>query len=461
MTLLLLLVLATASPSDPPDPIVGRLARLAAELDLAVHAADPLDICTDADLQVERRSGGLAPTEPTARSERSERSLEAGLDGVPLASLLAAALAELGLPDVPPCPMTDGDDAVKNKAARDAGAEWRLVVRPDDEGLSLELHAVDRGLWGPRDLAPVVAFAKETPEAKTLPADPTPRPEPGVTLVRAIATERTVRALAACDLNNDGTRELIGVTDDRVLVWREIRGVLAPAAEWAFGDMPRAAARVRAPLAGCVCGPFGPGGAVRLAIGHSDHERGVVLAARAEGTGLRLERERTLGTIPLGQLGSAIIGASPDQGRNRLGPAVTLSRAGDDRTFELARPILEIASAPGALKAYALDSEYKVYALTDAPALGSALASSGAGIALVTGLDGTLLLATTARTMGATDSLRLIDTASGTTKIGPIAITGAIVATASSRAGELWIATRPDGAARTVILRLSMGEVRR
>lgn len=418
------------------DPVPVRLAWLVAELDLTSRVADLHELCVDD-----------AP----------------GMGAAPLADLLASALSDAGFPAIARCPETPAhDDASGDPAARDAGFEWRLVVRPDDDGLSLELRAADRGLWSAPDVPAVVAWAKEprVPLDAGTPTDPTPRPEPGVRLTRAFGLDRPVRALAACDLTGDGIPELAAVTDDRVLVWRERRGTLVLFGEWSFGEQARATIKVRDPIGGCVCAPMGPGGALRLAIGHSDLERGVVLAPRAEGTGIRLERERALPAIPLAWLPGGLASAEPDQGRNRFGPTLTVG----DRTVELARPILQLAAPPQGTggRVVALDAEHALGALTDGLSLSGPITASGAGIAVVPTPSGASYLAVTSRLRSAHDAVRLVDPSTGATAFGPIAVAGAIVASAAAaaRAPELWIAARTGEGERTSIYRLTLVEPR-
>lgn len=428
----LALLLLAAAP--PREPLPARLALLVAELEPATRIPDARELCVD------DAPGGVE---------------------IPLAALLAAALSDVGFPAVARCPETAAnDDASADLAAREAGFEQRLVVRPDDDGLTLELRAVDRGLWAPTDVPVVVAWAKEAPaitDEPPPPVEPAPRPEPGLRLVRALSVDRPVRALAACDLTGDGLPEIAAVTDDRVLIWRERRGGLAPFGEWGFGDLARASIKVRAPVGGCVCAPMGPGGALRLAIGHSDLERGVVLAPRAEGAGIRLERERSLPAIPLAWVNGLLVSAATDQGRNRFGPQIFLG----DRSVELSRPILQLAAPPPGVggRAVALDAEHLLIGFTDAHQLGAPIVPSGAGIAIVPGAGGTSYLAITSRLRGAGDAVRLVDPGTGATAFGPAGVGGAIVASAAAagtRTPELWIAAQSGDGDRTSIYRLTV-----
>lgn len=420
------LVLLGSAPA--PEAVGARLASLVAELGLARRGLDPAELCVDA--------------APPATA--------------PWADLLAVALAEAELPRVARCPHLDGPDRALDTAARDAGYELRLVVRPDDDGLSLELRRVDHGLWAPPELPAVVAWAREARPTPSTSPTPSP-PEPGLRLSRVGGVDRPVRALAACDLSGDGVAELVGLTDERVLVWREQAGALVLAGEWSLADQPRAALRVRDPIGGVVCAPMGPGGAPRIAAGHSDMSRGVVLAVRAEGRGLRLERERALPAIPLAWHEGVLYAAEPDQGRNRFGPLLLAH----DRAVELARPVLELAAPPPGQRGrlLALDVDHRAVVLGEALALGAVVAASGLGLVQVPS-QGRLLLAVSSRLRSGGDSVRLLDLAASTT-LGPVSIPGAVVAGAASpsaRPAELWLAARVGDT--THLYRLSIAEVR-
>lgn len=426
------LVLLGSAPA--PEAVAVRLAALVAELGLAQRGLDPDELCVDA--------------APPATA--------------PWADLLAIALADTALARVARCPHLDAPDLALDTAAREAGYEHRLIVRPDDDGLSLELRRVDHGLWAPPDLPPVVAWAREPqPGTTTTPTPtatpmPTP-PEPGLRLSRVAGLDRPIRALAACDLSGDGVAELVGLTDERVLVWREHAGVLVLTGEWSLADQPRAAQRVRDPIGGVVCAPLGPGGAPRVAAGHSDLSRGVVLAVRAEARGLRLERERSLPAIPLAWYEGVLYSAEPDSGRNRFGPVIYAQ----ERAVELARAVLELAAPPPGHRGrlLALDIDHRAVVLGEAVALGASVAASGLGLAQVPS-QGRLLLAVSSRLRSGGDSVRLLDLATGNT-LGPIGVPGAVVAAAASpsaRPAELWLAARVGEG--TQLYRLTIAEVR-
>lgn len=424
------LVLLGSAPA--PEALAARLAALVAELGLARRGLDPDELCVDA--------------APPATA--------------PWADLLAIALVDAALPRVARCPHLDAPDLALDAAAREAGYEHRLVVRPDDDGLSLELRQVDHGLWAPPDLPAVVAWAREPRAGALTTPTPTPTPtppEPGLRLSRVAGLDRPVRALAACDLSGDGVAELVGLTDERVLVWREHAGVLVLTGEWSLADQPRAAQRVRDPIGGVVCAPMGPGGAPRVAAGHSDLARGVVLAVRAEGRGLRLERERSLPAIPLAWYAGVLYSAEPDAGRNRFGPVIYTQ----ERAVELARAVLELAAPPPGHpgRVLALDVDHRAVVLGEAVALGAGVAASGLGLAQVPS-QGRLLLAVSSRLRSGGDSVRLLDLTTGAA-LGPVGVPGAVVAAAASpsaRPAELWLAARVGEG--TQLYRLTIAEVR-
>ncbi len=387
---------------------------------------------------------GLALPSVEAFSLSDDLAVVVELDGdLPriLGGLLLARLASLGAESafaIDPGPNADA-------RARDAGAEWLLLVRGEDRdgalALFAELRSIDRGIWSPPSdpsQVPIYATAERRAilTASSIPRNVEP-PPPGAPhpdrarlegpALRIGSLDERVLALRACPLVDTDRDELVVLTPEALSVYSLANGRLRRTARYELGELPRHATPAREPIGAIVCNGS------KIAFGHSGLAGGHVIemSKKAE-----LTTAGNLPGIPIAALpdGRWLL-AETEAGTSRYQKELIAKRGAETTKVTLGAPILDAVAlageAPSGWRLLAVTADYQLVRLGDTLAAPERIGTSGVGISVFLLEGRPHVVATGASRDGGHDQLELYG--SGEPPARPVPVDGPVYATAAGR----------------------------